>query len=277
MRARLYRYGRETCRDRHIPIEDAGFEQPEACVHWCQARTYDLHILDDGASVDLDWWNSHLRDSGHEIQLRGRNDDGKIVTAGLATVQRNDLRLGSELVSATHDGLGLLFLCAAWQSAHRDRRFKRRFPDVFGAPATKGDDPLQAIKSILDDCLKTRTLPAIHRGTWSGRPVTPGVGVSLLAAFMWAAEVSEADSRTQLIDQFGASTVIHEGWLEDPAVSGLTLRRYHRYNQLLSSWATTAQTRPELIEMWLIKRWMARVQEARRGGRAMPTQFWTSR
>ncbi|BDQ21582.1 hypothetical protein RQN9TF_20440 [Rhodococcus qingshengii] len=107
--------------------------------------------------------------------------------------------------------------------------------------------------------------------------MTPGVGVSLLAAFMWAAEVSEADSRAQLIDQFGASTLIHEGWLEDPAVSGLTLRRYHRYTQLLSSWATTAQTRPELIEMWLIKRWMARVQEARRGGRAMPTQFWTSR
>ncbi|NMD64005.1 UNVERIFIED_ORG: hypothetical protein FNL38_109117 [Nocardia globerula] len=256
-----------------MPIEDAGFEPPEACVHWCQARTYDLHILDDEASVDLDWWNSHLRDSEHEIQLRGRNDDGKIVTEGIATVQRNDLRPGSELIIATHDGLGLLFLCAAWQSAHRGRRFKRRFPDVFGAPIAKGEDPLQPIKSILDYCLKTRTLPAIHRGTWSGWPVTPGVGVSLLAAFMWAAEVSEAGGRAQLIDQFGVSTLIHEGWLEDPSVSGFTLRRYHRYNQLLSSWATTAQTRPELIEMWLIKRWNARVHEARQRGSAIPMLF----
>ena len=47
----------------------------------------------------------------------------------------------------------------------------------YSAPATKGENPLQPIKSILDYCLKTRTLPAIHRGTWSGWPVTPGVGV----------------------------------------------------------------------------------------------------
>ncbi|MCZ4546614.1 hypothetical protein BS618_19130 [Rhodococcus erythropolis] len=256
-----------------MPIEDAGFEPPEARVYWCQSRTYDLHILDDEASVDLDCWNSHLRDYEHEIQLRGRNDAGRNVTEGIATGQRNNLRPGSELIIATQDGLGLRFLCAAWLSAHRDRRFKRRFPDVFGAPATKGDDPLQAIKSILDYCLKTRTLPAIHRGTWSGWPVTPGVGVSLLAAFMWAAEVSEAGRRAQLIDQFGVSTLIHEGWLEDPSVSSFTLRRYHRYNQLLGSWATSAQTRPELIEMWLIKRWNARVQEARHGERTMPTLF----
>ena len=39
-------------------IEDAGFETPEACVQWCQTRTYDLHVLDDGVRVDLDWWNA---------------------------------------------------------------------------------------------------------------------------------------------------------------------------------------------------------------------------
>ena len=256
-----------------MQIEDDGFEPPEACVQWCQVRNYDLHVLDDGATVDLDWWNSHLRDAKHEIRLRGRNDDGKIITAGFATVQRNDLRPGSELIESDHDGLGLLFLCAAWQSAHRGRRFKRRFPDVFNAQVPDGEDPLRTIKSVLDYCLKTRTLPAIHRDTWSGWPVTPGVGVSLIAAFMWAAGVSEAGGRAQLIDQYGVSTLLHEGWLEDPSVSSFTLRRYHRYNQLLNAWATTAQTRPELVEMWLVKRWTARVQEARHGERAMPTLF----
>ena len=51
----------------------------------------------------------------------------------------------------------------------------------------------------------------------SGWPMTPGVGVSLLSAFMWAAEVSVEGGRAQLIDQFGVSTLIHEGWLEDPS------------------------------------------------------------
>ena len=63
--------------------------------------------------------------------------------------------------------------------------------------------------------------------------MTPGVGVSLLSAFMWAAEVSVEGGRAQLIDQFGVSTLIHEGWLEDPSVSSFTLRRYHSYNQLV--------------------------------------------
>lgn len=43
---------------------------------------------------------------------------------------------------------------------------------------------------------------------------------------------------------------MHEGWLEDPSVSCFNLLRYHRYDESLNAWATTAQTRPELIEMW---------------------------
>ncbi|MDJ0395014.1 hypothetical protein QMK17_16950 [Rhodococcus sp. G-MC3] len=36
-----------------------------------------------------------------------------------------------------------------------------------------------------------------------------------------------------MIDQFGVSTLIHEGWLEGPAVTGFTRRRYDRYAELL--------------------------------------------
>lgn len=38
----------------HPPIEDYGFETPEACVQWRQIKTYDLYVLDHGARVDLD-------------------------------------------------------------------------------------------------------------------------------------------------------------------------------------------------------------------------------
>lgn len=74
----------------------------------------------------------HLRDSEHEIQLRGRNDAGRIVTEGIATGQRNDLRPGSELIIATHDGLGLLFLCGVAK-----RSSGTPLSDVFGAPVRR--------------------------------------------------------------------------------------------------------------------------------------------
>src|SRR3546814_16976891 len=97
---------------------DEGFEPPDALVEWCRSRTFPLHVLDDEATVDLDWWNAHLKDAGHTISLRGRDLDGKVITEGRAIVQRNDLRPSSDPVVAQQDGLGLLFPCAAWQGSH---------------------------------------------------------------------------------------------------------------------------------------------------------------
>ncbi|QKT10930.1 8-oxoguanine DNA glycosylase OGG fold protein [Rhodococcus sp. W8901] len=250
---------------------DEGFEPPEACMQWCGARAYPLHVLDDGVQVDLNWWNHHLRESKHEIVLHGRDLDGRVVNRGTAIVQRNDLRLDSELFDADHNGLGLLFLCAAWRSAHPNRRATRRLPDVFDAYTPK--DPLRKIKLILDHCATARTLPPASSSNWSGWPDTPGVGVSLMAVYLWAVGVTREGIRAQMIDQHGVSTLIHEGWLEEPSVSGFTLRRYDRYQELLRTWSIQARTHPELIEMWLVQRWNARVQEARSGARAEPTLF----
>ncbi|MBP1159819.1 hypothetical protein [Rhodococcus sp. PvR099] len=252
---------------------DEGFEPPDACLQWCRTRSYPLHVLDDGAPVDLDWWNEHLARAGHEIRLRGRDLDGRIVPEGIATVQRNDLRLGSELAETDHAGLGLLFLCAAWQGAHPHRRFKRRFPDVVNPHARVGEDQLARIRSVLDHCARERALPHAASASWSGWPETPGVGVSLLAVYLWAVEARIYGARPQLIEQFGVSTLIHEGWLEDPSVSGFTLRRYDRYVALLNAWAAQANTHPELIEMWLVQRWSARLREARQGALVEPTLF----
>ncbi|WP_283510454.1 hypothetical protein [Rhodococcus sp. G-MC3] len=88
---------------------DEGFAPPSGCVQWCQLRAHELHLLDDGVVVDLDWWNEHLKRAGHNLRLRGRNLDGKIVTDGMATVQRNDLRIGTELADVEHDSLCLFF------------------------------------------------------------------------------------------------------------------------------------------------------------------------
>ncbi|SNS95289.1 8-oxoguanine DNA glycosylase OGG fold protein [Rhodococcoides kyotonense] len=253
---------------------DEGFTPPEACVQWCQLRSYDLHVLDDGVLVDLDWWNTHLERAGHDIRLRGRNLDGAIVSHGAATVQRNDLRIDTELAEGEHKSLGLLFLCAAWQGSHKNRKAMRRFPDVKDPHLARPElNPVAKTLAVLDRCIKDRVVPELPNGSWSGWPDTPGVGMSLMATFLWAAKASVAGGRAQLIDQFGVSTLIHEGWLEDPAVTGFTRRRYDRYVELLSSWATDIGTSPELVEMWLVQRWSARVREARDGRLAEPTLF----
>ncbi|KZF06791.1 MAG: hypothetical protein WBD41_12525 [Rhodococcus sp. (in: high G+C Gram-positive bacteria)] len=253
---------------------DEGFDPPAACVQWCQLRNFDLHVLDDGVEVDLDWWNRHLREVGLDVRLRGRDLDGQIVTRGTATVQRNDLRMGTDLAHCEHDSLGLLFLCAAWQGSHRNRKAMRRFPDVRNPHLADPDEnPLAKILAILDGCARDRILRETPSGSWSGWPDTPGVGVSLIATFMWAVKGSVEGGRAQLIDQYGVSTLIHEGWLEDPAVTGFTRRRYDRYVALLTKWATDIGTSPELVEMWLVQRWSARLREARDGSYAAPTLF----
>jgi hypothetical protein len=135
------------------------------------------------------------------------------------------------------------------------------------------ESPLAKTLTVLDSCVRDRRLPDLPTESWSGWPDAPGVGVSLMATFLWAVKGSVAGGPAQLIDQFGVSTLIHEGWLEDPAVTGFTLRRYDRYVALLTRWATDIGTRPELVEMWLVQRWSARVREARFGSHAAPTLF----
>lgn len=64
-----------------------------------------------------------------------------------------------------------------------------------------------------------------------------------------------------------------DGWLEDPAVTGFTRRRYDRYLELLTGWSNEIGTRPELVEMWLVQRWSARLHLSRDGSFSAPTLF----
>lgn len=252
---------------------DEGFEPPEDCVLWCRGRTYDLHVLDDGALADLNWWNKNLQATGHDIRLRGRDFDGRIVDGGKATILRNDLRPGSDLAVGGPENLGLLFLCAAWQGAHHSRQSRRRFPEVRNWRLPKDIDPYATITAVLDHCAKQKRMPDAPDTSWSGWPDTPGVGVVLLSTYLWAVGARTDAGPAQLIDQHGVSTLIHQGWLENPAVTGFTVKRYQRYQQVLDAWARHADTCPELVERWLVERWTARVHEARTGQRAEPTLF----
>ena len=88
-------------------------------------------------------------------------------------------------------------------------------------------------------------MPDHPNSTWSGWPDAPGVGMSLMATFLWAVKASVYGGPAQLIDQYGVSTLIHEGWLEDPSVTGFTRRRYDRYIELITAWATDIGTSPD--------------------------------
>lgn len=196
-----------------------------------------------------------------------------MVTSGKATVLRNDLYLRTELVDADHAGLGLLFLCAAWRSAHPKRRAARRFPDVSNRFTAPGVHRHAGIKAAIDQLIHDGRLPEYNYSTQSGWPDLPNIGVPLTSLFLWAMNIRSDGRRAQVLDQHGVSTLIHEGWLEDPSVSGFTRRRYDRYLDLLHRWAGETKSQPELVERWLVERWNARVQEAGSGALAEPTLF----
>lgn len=246
---------------------------PPECVQWCRAQPYQLQVMDDGAPVDLKWWNARLRFQHLDFCLRGRDLDARVVADGKATVLRSDLSLDSPLIDGDDKVLGLLYLCAAWQSGHPSRWSIRRFPRVEAVGLRRGEYPLDRIRGVLDHCITHKSLihSAIRRQ--SDFPETPDVGLGLLATFMWAVGVEFEGRRAQLIDQNGLSTLVHCGSLELPVLGNYTRNRYNRYLELLDAWSQAIGTPPEMVECWLVSRWHARKQEARAGGFYQPRLF----
>ncbi|WP_200182823.1 hypothetical protein [Tomitella biformata] len=200
---------------------DNYLQPPEECAQWCRNQPYELQVLDDAADVDLDWWNLKLRVQHLDIRLRGRDSDGREVSVGKSMVLRGDLYPGSPLIEGEDRTLGLLYLCAAWQGGHRRRHAARRFPRTESYDLRKDEFPLDRIRSVLDGCIKSKSLPYDKTKGWSGFPETPDVGLGLLATFMWAAEVELDSGRAQLIDQHGLSSLVHCGWMELPVLGRL--------------------------------------------------------
>ena len=67
---------------------------PAECVAWCRVQQYGVLVLDDMATVDLDWWNDRLTKHAIPVRLTGRDPDGAITDRGVAVITR-----GEEMIS----------------------------------------------------------------------------------------------------------------------------------------------------------------------------------
>jgi hypothetical protein len=227
-------------------------------------------VLDDMATVDLDWWNQRLSERKIGVRLTGRDPDGMPTDRGVAVISRGDLT-----ACAAGDGglgaVGVLYAAAAWLSAHRDRYRLQRFVDV--RTASGPDREFDAITAALTACRQQHLLSAPPTGAgrrWSGWPHAPGAGPTVLSLYCWAAHHDTARDavgcstaahgavRPQLLDQQAVASLIHLGWVEDPVVARFTWARYARYCRLLHAWAAQTGVAAELIEMWLVAQWRER-------------------
>ncbi len=227
---------------------------PEACLAWCSTRSYEYDVLGDLAEIDLDWWNSRLTSARIPVRVRARGLDGDVVETGTGFLRRGDLRTigsGCDLTTVYH--------CAAWLVGHRDRDRARRFPDARDLEEPAGDRRLHGVRQALDECRRAPALIDVgpHRD-WSGWPRATGFGRVPMSLYVWAIGSENMLHRPQLLDQQALSELVHLGWVDNPSVSAMTVRRYLDYCEVLDEWARLGHVRPELVEMWLVRSWRIR-------------------
>ncbi|KQU06725.1 hypothetical protein ASG56_03595 [Rhodococcus sp. Leaf7] len=234
---------------------------PEACLEWCADRSYEYDVMGDLVEVDLDWWNSRLDEARIPVRLHGRAVNGDPVDTGAGFLRRGDLHSvgrGCDLSTVYH--------CAAWLVGHRHRERARRFPDARDLSEPVHAMRLDRVRRALGECRRAPALIDLGpQREWSGWPAATGFGPVPLSLFAWAVGSEGTLERPQIVDQQALSELVHLGWVENPSVSGITVRRYMRYCDVLYGWADLARVRPELIEMWLVYAWRRR--------RASPSPF----
>lgn len=147
---------------------------PLELVRWAQGQCFPEILGHDSALVDLEWWNTHLREARIPVTLVGHGPDGEMVDQGFAEISRLDLyktaryglpvegspfrwwadrpekdgrpasrREGAlpSLVPDTDEDpghlLALLYLCAAFVSGHRFRVHRRVFAPFVRRPVAE--------------------------------------------------------------------------------------------------------------------------------------------
>ncbi|MGB0972424.1 MAG: hypothetical protein ACPGVG_15915 [Mycobacterium sp.] len=245
-----------------MDARDADLVVPAECVAWCRVQQYGVLVLDDMATVDLDWWNDRLTKHAIPVRLTGRDPDGAITDRGVAVITRGDLT--ADPVGGGLGEVGVLYAAAAWLSGHRDRDRLRRFLDV-RTTSSRAEHRFEVIIKALAACRQPHLLSipqiAASNRRWSGWPRTPGVGAAVMSLYCWATHHDTAEPtevRPQLLDQQAVASLIHLGWVANPVAAQFTWARYTRYCALLHAWAGQAKVPAELIEMWLVARWRER-------------------
>ena len=231
---------------------------PKDCVLWCHHQPYAETVLDDYAEVDLDKWNVRLAALRIPARVFAVDADGRQIDSGIGHIRRGDLEASSTTLDlGPEPALNRLYLCDAWLRSHRDRGGFRRFLDV--RDPHDSYRPFDMIARALDSCEAEPAL--VQTGafrSWSGWPVAPGVGNSLMSLYGWAVHGAERD-RPQLLDKYTASSMIRYGWMEDGGASQYSVKTYARYSGLIERWAGQAGTTPEIVELWLNRDWHRRL------------------
>lgn len=233
---------------------------PELCLEWCRTHSYDHDVLHDVATVDLDWWNTRLDRAAIPVRLHGRTSQRVRTDTGIAVLERGELRADArDLAYSGPPELVRLYLCVAWLMGNLGRGRAKRFPDVRDTEPTH--PPLAQITRALASFERSPALIDVGpQRQWSGWPVAPGVGATPLSLYAWAVCSDSSLQCPQLVDQQGLASLVHHGWVDNPAIGSLTLSRYVRYCALLARWSYQAGVPSELIELWLARSWRARQQ-----------------
>ncbi|WP_336820069.1 8-oxoguanine DNA glycosylase OGG fold protein [Gordonia sp. MMO-8] len=231
---------------------------PKDCVLWSHHQPYAEAVLDDYTTVDLDRWNNRLASLRIPARVYATDADGEQIESGIGHIRRGDLEATSTRLNLGPEPmLNRLYLCAAWLQSHSGRGGLRRFPDVRDPHDTTR--PFDMIVRALDACERVPTL--VETGAfrnWSGWPVAPGVGHSLMSLYGWAIHGPGPD-RPQLLDTYSAASLVRYGWMVGAGASQFSVRSYARYSNLIHRWAGQAGTKPEIVELWLNRDWQRRL------------------
>ena len=200
-------------------------------VAWCRVQQYGVLVLDDMATVDLDWWNDRLTKHAIPVRLTGRDPDGAITDRGVAVITRGDLT-----ADPAGGGLGevrVLYAAAAWLSGHRDRDRLRRFLDV-RTTSSRAEHRFEMITKALAACRQPHLLSipqiAASNRRWSGWPRTPGVGAAVMSLYCWATHHDTAEPtevRPQLTRSTGGGIADSSGMGGQPSGGAVHLGALH--------------------------------------------------
>lgn len=261
---------------------------PQECIQWCRSQSVAMTLFEDSASVDLDWWNSRLRQADIPIVLLGRGPDGELVDHGRAEITRIDLWKQARFSQHVDDSpfawddrvpgalaptvpphlladpghlVTTLYLVAAWANAHPGRRIPLRF-----YPFSEHDPETgrMLVHPSLLDAVRSQDQPGFafdqllargqHRTAYAPRKIR-GLGWQLAAYLLSILSVRPGARRVVPMGPAALNMLVRCGWHEFSAAKNPNSWDYLRYQEAVRIWAEQAETSPELVEMWLTQTW----------------------
>lgn len=271
---------------REFPVTEDRPRIPRQLASWCMDQPPDRRILDEGATVDLTWWNERIHGQGLDITIMGRGPDGDLVDHGEAEITRSDLlrclewdfctepdryrwagtRQSSTVGISPEGQLMMLYMCSAWAAAHRRRDFPKRFPSFVDAshrdrPVYVHAGPMLAVEGAAEPEIAYGRIMGLGNEGFldADRDELPrkAPGMTWRLGTLFLANASWLDPSTPLVPMSRATMymLIRLGFTGFSFNRDPSIRDYCAYQQTIHNWAADGMTWPELIEVWLTNRW----------------------